>query len=1029
MVNQRHISISPKWLDALDIKRRHAPEIYFPNDPVVGSAHVSAIRDSFEKIELSALFCVQGVPTFAYLVQDKYDQAKVIEAHANLWNQGLASLLLVITDETLRIFSLAKLPVRNADEEFENKCLIDTLNLSEKALKIKNLIPGAETGRLWQEHKDFFKLNERIDTYLLRNLIQSHEALTKDLDTDTAQALLMQTMFISYLEDRAIINDAYFHAVFDDGISSLYDVFTSGMTKNLELLFECLARDFNGNVFVSPCSFDSNTKKAKLTNHHLDILGRFRSGNEDMESGQRSFWGYNFQYIPVELISAVYDRFLGEKERERKDLGAYYTPMFLADTVMTQVWDGIPISAKNLGEFLDPACGSGVFLVRSFQLLCEQWKLERNVKSLQWSNLCLTLKRVHGWDINGNAVRVAIFSLYIALLEQVSPPDIKKLIKKGKILPDLWGETLIEQDFFTVDANKAQYDVIVGNPPWASRRAPGRKSIQWCSDNNYPMPGNEDAWAFTWKALSHLKAHGLASFLVPAMGFLHNPKSFKARTLLVDAAQVSRIINFSDLRFQLFGGATSPAALIMFSPATNNSKPYNIDYWSPKANLNLQIRQNITITSSDKAIVSSYEIKQDYFALKSRLWMRRVDSKLYKYLSSYERIGDFIKPFGRAEKHDGGKIYSWFIGQGFQPYNDGRSSKTPHDSQEVIKYPYLPVQHVNSLYQKLLSTESWSSAKVRRKGFEASYGQRKILVSRGIGTSQMRLQATYCEHSLTFQDILMAIVFPKSESAKAKVLTAYLNSKLAIWFAFHGTSSFGSGRPEVKQAELLELPFPSEKTLSKNGNVIEKEILDIIKRLETNSSDVMSPIIDVDFYLTQIDSLIYKYFGLSDEEISIVEDTVNYIIPASQPHQNTVPYIWGASDLRDRKEYATTLILELKKWLDIETEISTRLAGKNADFAILELSLDKFQSKGDQKYQELDSDLGILITKLMNTANIELPGNFTLIPDFRLFIENKLYLVKPVNKQYWMKSSALEDADSIALDLQAYLNPAKGLVH
>ena len=41
-----------------------------------------------------------------------------------------------------------------------------------------------------------------------------------------------------------------------------------------------------------------------------------------------------------------------------------------------------------------------------------------------------------------------------------------------------------------------------------------------------------------------------------------------------------------------------------------------------------------------------------------------------------------------------------------------------------------------------------------------------------------------------------------------------------------------------------------------------------------------------------IDTLIYQYFGLSDDEISIVEDTVNYIIPASQLHQNTIPHIW-----------------------------------------------------------------------------------------------------------------------------------------
>ena len=52
------------------------------------------------------------------------------------------------------------------------------------------------------------------------------------------------------------------------------------------------------------------------------------------------------------------------------------------------------------------------------------------------------LKRV-GWDVNANAVRVAVFSLYVSLLEEVSPPEIRALISRGKLLPELWRETLV----------------------------------------------------------------------------------------------------------------------------------------------------------------------------------------------------------------------------------------------------------------------------------------------------------------------------------------------------------------------------------------------------------------------------------------------------------------------------------------------------------------------------------------------------------------------------------------------------------
>ena len=158
----KQIEIPSEWIEAFGFENRSAPEVYFPSDAVAGSSHAGAIRDSFEKIGLSALFCVQGVPTFAYLVRDQYDQTEVMKVHAKLWNQGLASALLVITGDTLRFFSLAKLPVRSSDEEFEGSCLIEALKLSEEMLKIRSLISGAETGRLWQEHKEYFKLNEQI---------------------------------------------------------------------------------------------------------------------------------------------------------------------------------------------------------------------------------------------------------------------------------------------------------------------------------------------------------------------------------------------------------------------------------------------------------------------------------------------------------------------------------------------------------------------------------------------------------------------------------------------------------------------------------------------------------------------------------------------------------------------------------------------------------------------------------------------------------------------------------------------------
>lgn len=533
------------------------------------------------------------------------------------------------------------------------------------------------------------------------------------------------------------------------------------------------------------------------------------------KSGQYRFWGYDFRYIPIELVSAVYDRFLGEKEEDRRAQGAYYTPMYLADTVVSQLWDSLSDDAKDKGRFLDPACGSGVFLVRSFQRLCEYWRVKHQARKIRWPSLVAILKRIHGWDLNGGAVRVAVFSLYVALLEEVDPPDLRALIKNKKVLPELWDGTLVQRDFFDV-AEEPAFNVIVGNPPWTSRRGPNRSSVRWCQKNGLPMPDREDAWAFTWKALRHLTPQGTAAFLLPAMGFLHNyaDSSLDARKRLVRESRIRRVINFADLRFQLFDGAIRPTALIMFAPRVGLGSEYNFEYWTPKADLNLQIKRMITLSSADKSVIKSATAQSDPLAFKHRLWMREPDDKLFSYLSRLPKLGSVIKEFKTFSRGHQSAAGQWVIGMGYQPYNE------PQKDQPATKYsmsklvgtlPDLPIESFRPIVQTTTHVKPARSKRVRRKGFEAGFTGSRILVPRT--TSLGRLRAAYTEADLTFQDIIQGITVPENERGRGKLLTALLNSRIAAWYAFHGTASFGSERPEVKQSGLVQLPFPSPEDL------------------------------------------------------------------------------------------------------------------------------------------------------------------------------------------------------------------------
>jgi hypothetical protein len=1011
------------WKRRFDLNGRDAPEFYESADAVRNSPHAGAIRATLEMLGASAVFCVQGVPTIVLLNSEQYERDTVVSLHAALWNQGLASLLLVLTGNTVRAFSLARTPYANPGDEFERRCLVETLDATADALALKNMVYGAESGRLWEEHAEFFKAKERVDQVLLENLTSSHDLLCEaSMSSDAAQALLIQAMFIAYLEDREVIGREYFRAASNSRVEAFSALLNTGNVSYLNHLFVALRDDFNGDLFVAPCSFEPNANPPRIGRDHLSILARFRAGQEEMAAGQLRFWGYNFKHIPIELISAVYDRFLGEREAERREHGAYYTPMFLADCVVSQLWETLTDAAKEKGEFLDPACGSGIFLVRSFQRLCENWRERHNTRSVRWDSLKNILLRLHGWDLNGAAVRVAVFSLYIALLEQVDPPDIRQLIKNGKVLPELWGKTLRCQDFFGVEPDEALVDVVIGNPPWTSRRGPDRSSIQWCGARQLPMPGKEDAWAFTWKSMLHLRGDGIVAFLLPAMGFLHNhaDTSVAARNRLIEAAHVRRVVNFADLRFQLFDGAIRPAALIIFGKASSGKPAYRFEYWAPKADLNLKVKRLITLSSADRSFVTSKAAIADPLVFKRRLWMSEPDAKLFNYLEALPKLGSLIADYGSQSRS--GVLFAggWMIGQGFQPHNSP-SVGGYQRSAYVSTLPNLRIEEFRPLALSDVGLTSWPSSRVRRKGFERGFEGARILIPQGVGISVMRLRAAYTEDAFTFQHSLQAISVPSGEERRAKVMTALLNSKVAIWYAFHGTSSFGSDRPKLHQSELMNLPFPdvSDVPEPERAQKAAKSLVAIVDKAMASSRNGFALASEDDGVPGEVDQHAYEYFCLSPEEITLIEDAVRFIIPAVQPHQGSFPAIWKTTTENERELYAEMLVRALGPWFEEERTVNVRLEAHNADLAVLRLTL---CAQGDSaEYKERkDNAVREVLAKLFQHIHQPLPGNFQLLPDFRIFDGKHLYIVKPMQRRFWLCAAALADASAIALDLQEY---------
>lgn len=1025
------------WKETLNIADRGHPDLYLTLDEIRGAPHAAAMRAGFKWLNLSGFFCIDSTPAVAFLLQQGLDTKEINRVHQALWNQGLASLLLVVLPSEIRAYSLAQTPLQNEytkDGQNQDSRLVKTFDLIADAIEVSHLIAGVESGRFFTaENKEYFDEKKRVDSVLLRNLRETENSLRNSgLPTESAQALLIQVTFISYLEDRKIIDANYFQEAIDTkGINSLKELLDSHKPKHLNILFRRLFKDFNGDIFFAPCAFDEMESIPVLEPEHIESLADFRCGLVELETGQTRFWPYDFRFIPVELISAIYDRFLADRPEQRRDTGAYYTPRFLADLTVNQIWDEIPIETRTKPDFtiLDPACGSAIFLVRIFQRMVEDWRFQNPTGTPRWKKLLSFVERLHGWDMQTSAVRIGIFSLYIALLEEVEPSAIKKLLDAGKILPYLFQKNMCRYDFFEKEAPAQKFDLVIGNPPWVSRKEDKVLSaIKWCSDPKraLPMPSKELAWAFIWKGLESVKVEGLIGFLLPAMGVLlnHNNPVIEARKMWLSRVRLIKVINFSDMRFLLFDGAVRPTALCIFKPKNEKTSNYSFDYWCPKADPLLQTSRMLTLNSGDKVTLNISTVVNNPHAWSSYMWMGTRDMKLLGWLLGFKRLKDKTATFRESKKttfSDNPK--PWIIGQGFKPANPSKENDESYEtcSSEIVeKLPFLDANNFQAWVLPKVKTKPWHTSTVHRKGFETGFLGTRLLIPKSIKKNTGLLRASYTEQNICFHDWLQALCSTEVDnSSTLKLLAAILNSRFAAWFYFHETASLGAERELIHEEQLLELPFPDIDELPdpKAARKAKKAIIAIMDELLNKKGQVLVEQFPDNQTIEKLNLLVYQYYGLTPEEIIVIEDTLSYILPSIQPRRGNFPLLWLKPTEKKWREYAETLTSTLQSWLQPENYITASLIPNHPDLAVLEL---RIQSKKPDQQIEINMCNNVIndsLSRIYKYLPRRISRNFQLMPDLKVFIDDSLYLIKPKSLRYWLKSAALNDADSIAAEI------------
>ena len=1045
------------------------------NDAPEFRSHGHTLRRLFEDVRVDekdvgvdAVVCVEGRPTVCIKDGRHLDDVAVEKIRRQLWNLGATTLLIVERRNKVHVFSTFAKPAKD-DNQGEKALLkpetIESLESAELALRLRQLVRRVETGALYREHKPLFNPRDTVDQLLLDYLKATRNLLspTKSLDGyRRAHALIGKFLFSCYLLDRGIIGPPYLKKNSLPEASDMLGMLANSSAdaaRTLDRLFQVLQRDFNGSLF-------GNQPDSPVNDSEVDYLRRFLSG-EDPRTGQMSLFKlYDFSFIPVELISAIYQDFLGaEAEAEaqparrnqlrsdgQRTQGAYYTPPRLAELtvdIATEGWDTF------LGKrCLDPACGSGVFLVILFVRMAEEWRKRNPDASTRrrYDELMRFLSEdLRGVDIHLTACLVTCFSLYLAFLDQMEPKEIMELREaleqdaKEKLLPRiLWEngkprprspqmDSIRELDFFELPT-KQEFDLVIGNPPWVSRKSALPAEAWLFSEKQNPaanglkksiqpqtlFPAKELACAFMWKAGLHLHNAGRVCQVLPSRVFLsNNTDSFQAAWL--QRHRLESVWLLADYRRVLFPGAVCPCFIGRYHPRPANEPLGEFAFITPKVELLDPREAMIPVQPEDQKVLQEADIiaaagrTEAASAWKQHHWGTPRDERLITRLMAMPRLSRLAKePPRDPNSVSSHRKRQWFKGQGFQPATG--STQVPDEVFWNVDDLFISAgASVDDLV--LLKTDcdkigNRYSSGLHRKRSPLIYKWPLVLINKAC------TKFLFSDFDVLFQDDFQSICGPKADEGELLFLTAVLASPLAQYLLFHTTANIGIERDIARLEEMLELPFPLPEDMPNKDRcqTIVRECATLLRNLRhelLKPANLLKRTSLVQQTKRKLNKLVYDYFGVCGWERYLIEDTEKVFRPSSTPGSLDSNKLFTAQPSRpdDRETYASTLVSTFRGW----TRARASLWARSCIAPKLGLGFVTFGVGGRAKvYKETEAEKQVeeLLDRIHKSIT-QTVGTIRYLRGFSFYEGTTVHLLKPLSRRYWTRTAALNDADEI----------------
>jgi methylase of polypeptide subunit release factors len=1049
------------------------------------------------RINAESIFFVDNEPVIVFCQVQDDSAENLLETFRKAWCLSRPQFLFLASPGELKVFSLNQYPAKTA-QEWDTITPLEVVRRSaEVSQKLQDYRREQIELRQPFINKNIGNIENRADKRLILDLREIRKLL---LATDPRihqhhiHALIGRSIFVRYLEDRGVLTYEYFRKVavektnpnwsptwltildeperMDLAPNAIRRYYTRILRDKdfTYALFYQLAEHFNGDMFPQ----DGNEQN-EVTQKHLDLLRKFLLGDTDPTQAKLFLWAYDFEIIPIELISSIYEEFYHKSEDG--DSGTHYTPSVLVEYVLSQLLTHRRLATKP--KILDLACGSAIFLVHSYKRIVryKEGFLGRALSNNELQEILS--EQITGVEINSEAIYVAAFSLYLALLNYQEPKDILAQIGKkngGKPLPHIifdpdhiqdqnYLPVIFHENAFSLIEKERQFikehlevnprfsnrinyqklyessrklsftpnsfDIIIGNPPWGYlRRNEGTPelfsaqeyALMWCEVFGWSIGDKELSQAFIARATTLLKPDGDCGLLVSTGVFLkrhRKSQEFRARWLMENT--IKTITNFSHVRDIFFSGAISPFCFVHFGLEESNYS-HKLNYWSAKRTKSVNQIQSVVLGLSDLHRVRQFELLNNEILWKTYWWGGHHDANLINALSIEETLGDLANNNG------------WITGQGYTPGLVKQRSW-------LSNYKELPIE----LFERFGSIKENDlkdvPLRVHRRGIRELYEGWRLLVKRGITQAKMangRIEARLESSDYCFRNSIHGISLEKTSDWERKTLVAIIWSSLARYYLFMTTSSWGTWHHEIHLEDgLLRLPIrlPTNHELRdrivklveelSDWNPITQSLLDPNGITDKQISKIRSSLEQ------QLDNAIFDLYELTESERDLIRDMcdtgLEFFYRGSNSEATSrnvdVPFTQGKiSDIRalNTNGIFEYILVFLEKWnRDLEKiggELYWQITrSPSTPMLAIIFTTAEIGKKTSQDNNNEIHEWNDLLQKLDKTLITPVSPRIYIDGLIRAVSDTNVIIIKRDERRLWTRSQAREDADATLL--------------